>query len=121
MVYGECVHLKNAMPFVLYGAGIRVVVCYIVIIVFLVINHIRILNKKNKPYFWIGYVWLNGDEGFNFLKCSIHYFCNSLFNNKTIESKKPWKTIWWLHISFHFWFKVAHYEKEKICKLAAWG
>lgn len=51
VVYGECVHLKNAMPLVLYGAGIRIVVCYIVIIVFLVINHIRILNKKTNHTF----------------------------------------------------------------------
>lgn len=51
VVYGECVHLKNAMPFVLYGAGSRIVVCYIVIIVFLVINHIRILNKKTNHTF----------------------------------------------------------------------
>lgn len=47
----ENVHLKNAMPLVLYGAGIRIVVCYIVIIVFLVINHIRILNKKTNHTF----------------------------------------------------------------------
>lgn len=118
MVYGECVHLKNAMPFVLYGEGFRIVVCYIVIIVFLVINHIRILTKNQTIL--LTRIWLNGDKGFNFLKCSIHYFCNSLFSNKTIESKKPWKTIWWLHISFHFLFNVSHYEKEKICKLAAW-
>lgn len=43
----EYVHLKNAMLFGLNGAHIRIVVCYVVSKVFLVVNHIRILKKTN--------------------------------------------------------------------------